>query len=297
MKRPCIILYVLASLFIGSSIFAHPGSGIVVDRQGNVYFVDTGSGIYKIDRGGKLARLQGPAYHWMAIDIDDRLATTILPYYASEGATITRVGNNPTLLLSSDFPLAVGPDGDLYYPWVQSSNQVQMFRLAPSGTPTLFRTLPVARSANGEIRWRNGITVSADGSIYYSEDRAIRKITPNGELVTVAENIEPSGCVSNKGVEPELGAYCRGLAVDSVGNVFVAAAGCGAVLKITTDKKISTIVQAQSPWSPTSVTIFDGNVYVLEYLHTEGDDRREWLPRVKKISPDGKISIIATIHR
>ena len=30
--------------------FAHPGSGIAVDAEGQVYFVHTGLGIWKIDR-------------------------------------------------------------------------------------------------------------------------------------------------------------------------------------------------------------------------------------------------------
>lgn len=297
MKHSFIILLALAFLFIRNSVLAHPGSGIVVDRQGNVYFVDTGSGVYKIDRAGKLTRLEGPAYHWMGIDIDDRLANATLPYFASESATVTRVGSNPTLLLSSDFPLAVGPEGSLYYPWVQSADQVQIFRLSPSGTTTVFKTLPPARSARGEIRWRNGITASADGSIYYSEDRAVKKITANGDLITVAENLNLSGCGSVPGVESELGAYCRGLAVDSAGNVYVAAAGCRSVLKISMNKKVTTILQAESPWSPTSVAVSGSNVYVLEYLHTAGDNRREWLPRVRKISSDGSVSTIATIGR
>jgi len=38
-------------------------------------------------------------------------------------------------------------------------------------------------------------------------------------------------------------------------------------------------------------------VYVLEYLHTNGGDRREWTPQVRKIVADGSSSIIAAIER
>lgn len=37
--------------------------------------------------------------------------------------------------------------------------------------------------------------------------------------------------------------------------------------------------------------------YVLEYLHTGRDVRREWLPRVRKIASNGKSSIIATLDQ
>jgi hypothetical protein len=36
---------------------------------------------------------------------------------------------------------------------------------------------------------------------------------------------------------------------------------------------------------------------VLEYLHTASDDRREWLPRVRKINRDGKIETVVRSTR
>ncbi|MBI4419105.1 MAG: hypothetical protein HY563_10025 [Ignavibacteriales bacterium] len=294
MKTMVIGVLLLCNLNI---LLAHPGSAIVVDRRGNVYFVDTGSGVWKIDQSGQLTRLPGPAYHWMAIDINDRLAAVRLPYFSSGDATVTKVGGNPTLLLASDFPITVGNDGSLYYLWSPSPDQVQIFRLTPSGATTVFKSLPPARSKEGEIRWRNGIVAGKDGSIYYSEDRAIRRITSQGEFGTVIENLSLPGCGSVIGVESELGVYCRGLDVDSAGTVYVAAAGCRAVLKITPDKKVTTLLRAESPWSPTAVAVSGSDVYVLEYFHTPGDNRREWLPRVRKISSDGRVVTVATIKR
>jgi len=51
---------------------AHPGSGIVVDQQGQVFFQDSlGRTIWKIDAQGQLTKhydkLGG---HWMALDAD-----------------------------------------------------------------------------------------------------------------------------------------------------------------------------------------------------------------------------------
>jgi hypothetical protein len=45
----------------------------------------------------------------------------------------------------------------------------------------------------------------------------------------------------------------------------------------------------RSPYSPTAVAVAKGEVYVLEYLHTASDVRKEWLPRVRKITRDGKV--------
>jgi hypothetical protein len=68
-------------------------------------------------------------------------------------------------------------------------------------------------------------------------------------------------------------------------------------LKITPDKKVTTVLRASSPWSPTGVALYGTDLYVLEYLHTAGDNRREWLPRVRRVSSDGSVTTIAAIDR
>ena len=68
-------------------------------------------------------------------------------------------------------------------------------------------------------------------------------------------------------------------------------------LEITADGRVTKLLQLSSPWSPTGVALFDGDVYVLEYLHTANEDRRAWLPRIRRVSPDGTSSVIATVRR
>jgi len=281
---------------MATPLSAHPGSGIVVDHQGNVYFVDTGSGIWKIEKDGKLTRLAGPAYHWMAIDLDRRLSNVTLPYFSSGDATVTRVGRDVGLLVSSDFPITVGQDGALYYPWRLDGERWQVFRLSGSGATTVFTT-PPSRSESGPLRWINGVTSGSDGSIYYTEDRAVRKINVRGECSTVVDNPGLTGCDSVPGLGSELGPHFRGICVDHLGNVYVAATGCRSVLKITAGKIAATLLRSPSPWSPTGVAAFGDDIFVLEYLHTANDNRREWLPRVRKISATGEVVTVATIDR
>lgn len=278
---------------------AHPGSGIVVDRKGNIYFLDTGAGVWKIDRSGKLSRHPGIAYHWMAIDLDGTLKNVNLPYFSAGDATVSRAGSDPGLILSSDFPITVGRDGSLYYPWhsrARDSRGLAIYRLAPSGKTSILVNLPDS-TESGPLQWLNGIAAGPDGSIYYSEDRAVRKISPDGRLSTVADSISLTGCASIPGNEASDGPYLRGLDVDANGTVYVAASGCGSVLKITPDGRITTILTTTSPWSPTGVAVSGNDLYVLEYLHKEGDNRREWLPRVRKLSADGSVSTIAEIKQ
>lgn len=301
MKLPtqfsALILFALTvALVLPADVTAHPGSGIVVDRHGNIYFVDTGAGVWKINRDGTLTRHPGPAFHWMAIDHDGRLANVSLPSFSYGGATVTRAGAEPTLLLASDFPIAVGRDGDLYYPWLGSGDRLQVFRLAPSGQTSVLVTVPVSTEGSA-LRWLNGIAAGPDGSIYYAENRAVRKITPQGQVSTLAGNISLTGCATIPEVGAHLAPFLRGLDVDAKGNVYVAASGCGSVLKISPDGLVTTILKTSNPWSPTAVAVFGTDLYVQEYLHTSGDDRKEWLPRVRKLSADGRVVTVAEIKK
>ena len=289
-------LALIAAALLATPAGAHPGSGIVVDRHGQVYFVDTGSGVWKIDAQGKLTRVPGKAFHWMTIDADDRFAKVRLP--SGPDWEFARAGTSPTLLLSSDFPIAMGRDGNLYYPLFDPGSGLRILRLAPSGQSSVLASLPTEKpkAAKERLRWINGLAAAPDGSLYYTEDNAIRQITAR-RISTVVADISLAGCVSVPGMEESGRPYFRGVEVDSRGTVYVAATGCGSVLKITPDRKVTTLVQLQSPWSPTGVALSGGDLYVLEYLHTASDNRREWLPRVRKISPDGQTALIATIDR
>ena len=276
-------------------IRAHPGSGIVVDRRGEVYFLDTGSGVWKIDLQEKLTHLSGPRFHWMTLDADDCFRTTHLPTGAR--GDITRVGATPTLLVASDFPVAIGANGNLFYPSYASGSGLQLVELTPGDRTTVLANLSAA--GGGDLRWLNGLAPGSDGSLYYTEDNAIRRIGARGEVSTVVENLKLPTCVSIPGTTRPL---LRGLATDNHGTIYVAASGCGSVLKVSARGEITILHQLQSPWTPTAVALFGSNIYVLEYLQTaasmEPEDRNAWLPRVRKITADGRARIIASIdHR
>lgn len=294
----CAIIILAAVIFtlIGNEAAAHPGSGIVADKQGNIYFVDTGSGIYKLAKDGTLTKLRGSAYHWMTIDPDGRLNNVRLPNFNYGDAIVERVGTDPALLLSSDFPVVVGRDGNLYYPWFTDGKQLQFFALDPAGTTKVFSTLPV-NTENKPLRWVNGAASGLGGTLYYTEDRSVRKISANGTVSTFIAALNLGSCSSIPDIGPEFGPYLRGIDIAPDGTVYVAATGCGAVVKITADKKLSVVLRSEHPWSPTGVVFSGNSLYVLEYFHTQGDDRREWTPRIRKISPDGSTHMVAEIKR
>ena len=64
-----VMILLQAALFNFSGL-AHPGTGIIVDKYGNVYFIYTGVGVAKIAPGGKLTYIYKEATggHWMCLD-------------------------------------------------------------------------------------------------------------------------------------------------------------------------------------------------------------------------------------
>jgi sugar lactone lactonase YvrE len=293
-RRFClIILSIAAACLLAASVFGHPGSGILVDRLGQIYFIDTGSGLWKIDTKGALSHLSPLRNHWLAMDPNDRFIQSRVPTDPGRDWVITAAGSNPTILISTDFPLVIGEDGDLYHPSAREGN-VRILRTKSTGGTSAFVTLP--RSVAGAaLGWINGLATGPGGSIYYTEDNAVRRITARGAVSTIATVMPLAAGPAIPGSDSR--PYLRGLKVDGRGIAYVADAADARVLKITPDGKVTTLLQLESPWAPTDVAIFGDIVYVLEYLHTPGDDRVQWMPRVRKITADGKSTIIMTVDQ
>ena len=305
MKAPgCVVgferlFFALVLLISGAAeLRAHPGSGIVVDGEGRIYFTDTGQGIWKIDERGQVSAHEGPAYHWMTIDHRSRFAEGRWPEFVEPSTKIERVGKNPTLLIASDFSLTTGVDGALYYPEFREG-VLRIYKLDPSGAGSERKVFATIQSgADGKkIEWCNGMAARPDGSIYFTENAAVRRITREGEVSTIAQNMVVENCRRVEGTREELGPLLRGLDVARDGSIYVAANACRALLKISPEGVVTTVLRNEPPWSPTGVAVSGDVIYVLEYLHTEGDNRREWVPRVRRIAADGSSKIIAQIER
>jgi hypothetical protein len=283
--------------FMGAPAAAHPGSGIVVDAKRQVYFTDTGQGVWKIDAKGRLILIHTQSYHWMALDEKGHLANSkgLGNFDRGSFERITPAGAIPTLIISSDYPIAVGQEGTLYYVPYDPNSPRELVRRRPNGERSVFARLPTDPSPK-PMMWVNGITTGPDGSLYITDNDAIRKIDQKGEVTTFRDGIQAPDCADPLPDTPKL-PYLRGLAVHPDGTIYAAASGCRAVIQIPAKGRIRTVLRAGAPWSPTGVAIAGREIYALEYLHTPGDDRTAWIPRVKKIAPDGAITTLATIKR
>jgi sugar lactone lactonase YvrE len=288
-----ILIFAFLQILTSTITSAHPGSGIVVDKHGNVYFTDTGKGVWKIDSNGKLTFLPASKFHWMTIDPTGYFSES-QKSFGQYFERVTPQSTKPALIMCSDFPLVVGKDGNIYYADTRPSS-TKIIRRTPDGKESVL-------AINKIFGFISGIAVGADGSLYITEAsnanaNTIRKITMNGTISTIATYVGKSG---NDLPLETVPSYCRGLAVDSTGTIYVAATGSRSVLKITPQGKVTTILQTASPWTPTGVAVFHGEVYVLEWHDVTPENlevRIAYIPRVRKIGQDGKVTTLATVSR
>jgi len=293
MKTKMILIFFFLQMLSWIIAFAHPGSGIVVDKYGQIFFTDTGKGVWKIDTHGKLTYIPASKFHWMTIDTTGSFATS-QKSFGGYFERVTPLGSKPALIMCSDFPLVAGRDGNIYYADTRSGSS-KIIRRTPDGKETVL-------ASNKIFQFTSGIAAGADGSLYITEAsnanaNTVRKIAMNGTITIIATYTGKNG----KELPPETTpSYCRGLAVDPSGNIYVAATGSRSVLKINPQGKITTMLQATTPWTPAGVAVFHGGVYVLEWHDVapeKSEVRSAYIPRVRKIGQDGKVTTLATVSR
>src|SRR6266702_4609907 len=217
---------------------AHPGSGIVVDEQGDVFFSDLDRGVLKIDPRGKVTTVfPREGGHWLALDASGSFSNVDFeksPHWPRWFKRRTPAGVRPALITDGGSPLVVARDANLYY----VCNDERMIpgglliaRLTPDGKETLLT--PAFRRTSDELGGIKGLAVGPDGSLYASYPKAVLKFTLDGKVSTVLNPVVVADCEKQPPVDDA--PFLRGLAVDAHGVVYVAATGCRCVIKIMPD--------------------------------------------------------------
>jgi RHS repeat-associated protein len=205
--------------------------------------------------------------------------------------------------------LDVGPDGSVYF---TDSNNARIRRIDPEGTiETIagtgeFRDYGSPAGDGGpataaELDYPYGLDVGADGSVYFTDWRRVRKIDPDGTITTVAGNeIDSNDPTFGGDGGPATDAHFDGLdaiAVAPDGSFYVLDYNDHRVRHVGTDGIVETIAgtgiegfsgdggpatQARLD-SPEALEIApDGGVYVVD----SGNDR------VRRIGTDGVIDTV-----
>jgi sugar lactone lactonase YvrE len=294
-KQIAVLIAVLALLSPAEdAAFAHPASGIVVDQQGQIFFIYSRHGVCKLNAQGELSYIHRTGGgHWLCLDPKGSFSHTQPKYFER----ISPEGARPALIFADGgSPIAVLPDGGLYY--VSGVEELtpgglQVARNSPGGAISALAT-SLTKVTEKPL---TGLASAPNGELYVACPSAVFKMTRDGAFSTLVDPIRLDGCDVDYPDNNTNNAlpYLRGLAVDKHGTVFAAATACHCLVKITPDGKVEPILKADRPWSPTGVTEQDGDVYVLEYTHATEPKEEGWLPRVRKIARNGAVTTLVTI--
>jgi sugar lactone lactonase YvrE len=306
MKRASFtaFLAIIAQLFFFTAgAQAHPSSGIVVDRQGRVYFADERRNIvWKIDTDGKLtAFITGKHSHGLAIDEQGNIYGEHLRYIGDDRWEFHLWKATPSGELSYLIPPSPGfPPGLLTdkdgnrYRWGGSGNIKKTSSLIQKVTPD-GKVVMIAGSGWGWADGKGdkalfssvgGMTWGKDGALYVTDGAAVRRVTLDGEVKTIARDAGPLKPSASWRLFGGIGGHLYGLALDEESNIYVANISGDQVAKVSPDGKVSAPVKSEPGWAPTGVAVAGNDLYILEHGSLG--------LRVRKLSGAGEITTLVT---
>jgi DNA-binding beta-propeller fold protein YncE len=311
------VLHVIVDLLFIALVAApvawsHPGPGIAIDRQGQVFFVHpVRHRIMRVDVAGKLTVfVQGEESHKLSVphhlvlDIRENLYSVgdrdgVIWRIAPDGAT-TRIYPPEDRQGIGFFgrggdPFILDHQGKIYGIHSRVDEYTQILQVGLDGRINILAggDYGMADGQGAQAKFANlhvgCLAFSPDGSLYLTDSLVwVRKISPLGTVTTL---VDSSG-------ERRRFQSARGLTFDAGGNLYVADGDARCIYKITPRGSLSRVAgsgkrgsqdgaaQTASFLEPVGVAVSrDGAVYVLDYL---GDD-----PNLRKISPDAVVTTIA----
>lgn len=260
---------------------AHPGIGIVMDFQGNVFYTDLHQ-VWKIASSGQRSMVvPGVHTHELALDAAGNLFGEHLWY---EGDATKKWGHYVWCLARDGKVSKVIPptEGFLtHYSFVRDGQGTMYFA---EGDP---RTVIRRRTDDGkvvlhspgpfrDIRWMHA---RPDGTLYVVDGADLRRVQTDGKVRTVSRGLSEKSIAQFQVQDHH---RVMGLWTDAPGNAYVAVFGGRVVKKVTPGGLVSVVARSAPPWSPTGGLIApDGSLWLLEYSVQN-------TARVRRITPDGK---------
>jgi len=195
------------------------GSGLGTDSAGNLYIADSQSYVVrKVDTSGVMTTIAGNGTAGISGNNGSGSQATSVPICSPHGVVVDKAGN-------------------VYF---GSSICGTVRKIDPSGALTTF-------AGNGspsflQTPW--GLAIDNSGNLYVVDDgigSRVYKVTPGGAITIIAGN-GTSGFSGDGGPATSAQLFeARGVAVDSVGNVYIADTGNSRIRKVDTSGIITTV--------------------------------------------------------
>ncbi|HEY5722483.1 MAG TPA: hypothetical protein VIT45_09185 [Allosphingosinicella sp.] len=242
---------------------AHPGTGIVEDAKGNIYYTDLEQVWRLAPDGSRTIVVPAVHTHELFIDSEDNLygedawyegeATDRWGWRAWRRSPDGRIANvvPPTRGSRTDYSFVRDSAGNMY----SADSEGRIVRRSPDGT----RVRLSARKF-GEVR---AILASPDGVLHFIAAGDLWRMEPGGAARRLA-----SGLSEQIASQPFVDERHRimGLWGDREGNVYAAVWGGRKVKRIDPLGRVTVAVRSDSPWSPSGGLVArDGRLWLLEY--------------------------------
>lgn len=262
--RPLLLPLLLAATTAG----AHPGWGIVLDRQGNVFYTDL-ENVWRLDVAGRKTIAVAHVHtHELAFDPAGNLYGEDS---RNEGGNLRHRlwERSPTGEISDVRAWTAGFRED--YGIVRDAAGATYFLLHVQGQ----NNQVYQRTAGGQRRRLaagyafpyivNQLAVAPDSSVYVASGGSLLRLDAQGGVGTVARNLAPTnGRHALMGIWP-----------DARGNVYVADLEGRRYLRVRANGTVETLMQSPAPWQPTGIVqATNGTFWVLEYSPTQARVRR-----------------------
>jgi sugar lactone lactonase YvrE len=319
----------------GSAARFNQPSAVAVDGSGRISVVEAGNNtIRRITAGGEVTTLTGMAwpssgsedgmgatarFNWPSDVAPDALGNVFVADYNNhtirmvapwgEVTTFAGLAGNPgsndgtgsSARFNYPICLTSDPAGDLF---VSDSNNHTIRMITPWGVvTTVAGQVGNPGRANGtgtaaQFYTPTGLALDSGGNLYVADrdNHTIRKVTPAGEVTTVAGLAGMPGSADGLGTAARF-SYPRGVAVDSATNLYVGDTGNNTIRKITPGGSVTTLAglagtvgstdgtRSRARFNfPTSVIVEGaGNVYVSD----------EHNCTLRKVTPGGVVTTLA----
>ena len=251
--------------------FTYP-IGLAIDSANNLYDVDTNNGkIRKIDTSGNVTTIAGSSQGYLdgqgtdarfyiprGITIDSDGNLYVADTYNNKIRKITPSGDVTTIAGSSPgyadgqgtdaqfanpYDITIDSSGNLY---VADTRNHRIRKITPSGDVTT-----IAGSSAGHLDGQGtaaqfitpaSITIDSADNLYVADtdSHTIRKITPSGQVTTIAGTYNAVGSADGIG-SAALFSSPLGITPDSSGNLYVTDTNNHTIRKITSTRQVTTI--------------------------------------------------------